>query len=221
MVDELWESKNGIFKIIYEDFNNVDKRPYIIGVNGVDTSGKSCFSKVLFEYFKSINQKVMLIHVDDFHNPSNIRKKGKDEIHAYINNAFNLELLEDKLLKPLKEDGKIDVVLNLLDLNTDEYSNKKYFSADEDTIIILEGVLLYREPIDKYFDYRIFLDITFEQVLERARKRDVPIYGEGFLDKYKNKYIPIQKWYLESYKPKEYSDLVIDNNDYNNPVVII
>lgn len=210
-----------IFEKIEEQLQNTDSRPYIIGINGVDTSGKSSFSKALLDYLKSIEQKAVLIHLDDFHNPSNIRKKGKDEIHAYINNAFNLEFLEEKLLKPLKSDGKIDVELTLLDLNTDEYCNTKNFQVDEDTIIIFEGVLLYREPINKYFDYRIFLDITFEEVLERARKRDVPIYGEAFLDKYKTKYIPIQKWYLENYKPKESSDLVIDNNDYNNPVIVI
>lgn len=220
------EEKMSVFLArVVESINNqlkkTEKKPYIIGINGVDTSGKSSLSKALLDYFKSKEQKAILIHLDDFHNKRSIRRKGKDENSAYINNAFNLELLEDKLLKPLRLEGKIDVELTLLDLDADEYSNIKHFCADGDTIIILEGVLLYREPIDKYFDYRIFLDVTFEEVLKRARQRDVPMYGEAILDKYLEKYIPIQKWYLENYKPKKKSDLVIDNNDYNNPIVTI
>lgn len=205
---------------ICNQVQNIKKGPYIICINGVDTSGKTRFSKDLVVYLNSKQYKTVLIHLDDFHNPSNIRRMGNDEIDAYITNAFNLELLEDRLLKPLKAKGKIDTRLALLDLNTDEYSNIKHYYADEDTIIILEGVLLYREPINKYLDYRIFLDITFQEVLKRAGERDLPIYGEAILDKYKTKYIPIQKWYLENYKPKEISDLIVDNNDYNNPFVV-
>ncbi len=209
-----------IFEIIRMSTQNSNKKPYIVGINGLDTSGKTSFSKTLFNYFRSIGQKAVLIHLDDFHNQSSIRKKGNNEINAYIKNAFNLRLLEDKLLKPLKSDGRINVKLDLLDLNTDTYTNTKSFHADEDTIIILEGILLYREPLNKYFDYRVFLDITFKMVLKRAEKRDVQLYGEDFLNKYKTKYIPIQKWYIENYKPKENCNLLIDNNDYNNPFVI-
>jgi uridine kinase len=86
--------------------------------------------------------------------------------------------------------------------------------------VILEGVLLYREPINEYFDCRIFLDISFEEVIKRASLRDVPKYGTKFLEKYKQKYIPIQQWYLEKYKPKEISNCVIDNADYNCPKFI-
>ena len=51
-------------------------------------------------------------------------------------------------------------------------------------------------------------------------ERDVPKYGEEFIDRYKERYIPAQKVYLQSYKPKEICDLIIDNSDYNKPVII-
>ncbi|MDF2685746.1 MAG: HAD-superfamily hydrolase, subfamily variant 1 [Clostridia bacterium] len=64
------------------------------------------------------------------------------------------------------------------------------------------------------------MDISFEVLLKRAEIRDVPKYGIEFLERYKNKYIPIQQKYLEAYKPKQKSDIVIDNTDFYLPKII-
>jgi phosphoglycolate phosphatase len=163
---------------------------------------------------------VAAINLDDFHNPSEARSKGENEIESYINNAFNLEFLEKELLKPIQQNKELNKTLKLLDLTTDSYTKEKQYNIESDTIVILEGVLLYREPINKYFDYRVFLDIPFSEVIKRAKKRDVPIYGEDFLKKYHRKYIPLQKRYINEHSPLEKSDLVIDNTDYNQPKIM-
>ena len=111
------------------------------------------------------------------------------------------------------------ITVDLLDLDADTYTNEKTFQANDNTVIIVEGVLLYREPLDEYFDYRIFLDISFDEVLRRAQERDVPKYGEAFLQRYVDRYIPAQKIYLNEYSPKEKCQLIIDNNDFTKPVV--
>jgi RimJ/RimL family protein N-acetyltransferase len=85
--------------------------------------------------------------------------------------------------------------------------------------VLFEGVLLYREPLNQYFDLRIFIDISFEEVLNRACKRDSSLF-QDVTQRYNNKYIPIQKLYMKQYNPKEQSDIVIDNNDYWNPIFI-
>lgn len=45
-------------------------------------------------------------------------------------------------------------------------------------------------------------------------------YGEAFIEKYIHKYIPIQKRYLEEYKPMQRSDIVINNEDYFIPKLL-
>ncbi|MCK4420727.1 HAD-IA family hydrolase [candidate division WOR-3 bacterium] len=200
-------------------FGLIPKSPIIIGINGVDTSGKTQFSILLSRYLKSRGYKTLLIHLDDFHNPKRFREQGENEIDSYINNAFNLKLLKDEILSPVKSGGLVDKELTLLDLESDSFINKKHYHIDNQTIIILEGTLLYREPIDEFIDYRVYLDIDFEEVLKRAGQRDEARFGKEILEKYKNKYIPIQKRYIEKYLPKKRSDLVIDNTDYNHPMV--
>jgi len=193
--------------------------PFLVGINGVDTSGKTMFTKEFENYLCNKNYKVQVVHIDDFHNPKAIRYSGNNPIDSYIDNAFNLQLLEVEILHPIRT-SNLNKSLVLLDLDTDSFINKQTYKIDKDTIILLEGVLLYRVPIDKYFDMRIFLDISFDEVLRRSKIRDVPKFGVEVLEKCKTKYKPIQLKYFKQWYPKEKSDFIIDNTDYNNPRII-
>jgi uridine kinase len=213
---------NGIYKDVTSQILNRKQRnkPLIVGINGVDTSGKSTFTRELERYLYTIGFKSQIVAIDDFHNPSQIRNKEKDPVISYINNAFDIKKIEDELLKPVITDGILNKELLLLDIEKNEFINRKRFVVDEDTIILFEGVLLYREPLNQYFDFQIFIDVSYDEVLKRAVKRDVGLFGDTVIEKYKNKYIPIQKLYIERNSPKDTSDIIIDNNDYCNPKII-
>ena len=191
-----------------------------VGVNGVDTAGKTVFANRLACYLKSVGQDAVVVHLDDFHNPKALRTRGNDEIDAYYHNAFDLQTLKDTLLKPLRETGEVHKTLTLLDLGTDAYTRKRTYEIGRDTLVILEGVLLYREPIAELIDSKIYLDIGFDELLRRAEARDVPKYGGQMLTRYREKYIPVQQRYLEEWNPKETSDCVIDNSDVCRPVIV-
>lgn len=57
-------------------------------------------------------------------------------------------------------------------------------------------------------------------MLTRARLRDVPRFGEGILEKFVTRYIPVQERYLAEYRPEKLSNMVIDNNDHQAPGVV-
>ena len=198
----------------------LDTGKKIIGINGVDTSGKTYFTLNYSKFLNSLDIKTTILHIDDFHNPSKIRYNGENELDAYYNNAFNYSQVIEEILRPLKSNGSIDKSVICLNLDTDKYEDLIHYSIDKDTILLIEGVLLFREPLTKYIEGKVFLYISFEEVLNRARKRDVPKYGEAFLQKYINKYIPIQKHYLLENNPEKTSDIVINNEDYLNPQII-
>ena len=198
----------------------IDRGKKVIGINGVDTSGKTIFAHNYSRYLNSIGIKNTILHIDDFHNPSNVRYRGEDEIQAYYHNAFNYYQIINEILIPLKSNGYIDKDILCLNLDTDKYENRVHYDIDSETILLIEGVLLFREPMLEYLEGKIFLHIDFEEVISRATFRDVPKYGVEFLQKYKNKYIPIQKLYLSEHNPEQKSDIVIDNKDYLNPTII-
>ncbi len=191
-----------------------------VGINGVDTSGKSIFAKQFSEALRSKGVDVVVIHLDDFHNPKALRAKGNNEIEAYIANAFDLSTLSNEILCPLRYNGEVHTELTLLDLDSDSFTLKKQFDISQETLVILEGVLLYREPLEDFIDFKIFLDISFDEVIRRATVRDVPKYGAHFLDKYREKYIPVQQWYLESCNPKEKCNVIVDNSNPRHPLIL-
>lgn len=191
----------------------------IIGINGVDTSGKTSFTLKLAKFLKSRGKKVQILHIDDFHNPRSVRTSGTTEIDAYYNNAFNYEQVISEILEPLKTEGKIDKEVRCLDLETDQYEKMVEYKIDRETILLIEGVLLFRQPLEKYLDYKIYIHISFEEVLKRARVRDVPLYGEAMMDKYISKYIPIQQRYISENCPQKTCDLLINNEDFSQPYI--
>jgi len=83
--------------------------------------------------------------------------------------------------------------------------------------VSVEGVFLFRPELRSYFDYRTFLDIPFDEVLRRARLRDVPLHGESILKRYREKYIPAQRRYLAFWPPGQTADLIVDNQHPQQP----
>ena len=206
---------NEIFHKVIDEL--IDKEKRVIGINGVDTSGKTFFTNNLAQFLTAMNIKNEIINIDDFHNPLEIRRQGENEIDAYYGNAFNYNQVICEILKPLRDTGNVDKEVICLNLDTDKYENVKRYCVDKETVLLIEGVLLFRPPIAEYLDGKIFLHIDFDEVMRRAEIRDAPKYGAGFLDKYITKYIPIQKRYLREYQPEKNCDIFIDNNDYFNP----
>lgn len=192
-------------------------RARIVGINGVDTAGKTRFAQDFAAFLRAQGRDVALIHGDDFHNPRAIRRQGDDPVRGYIEHAFNLSLLERELLAPIQRGEAFDKTLALIDLDADTPTAIRRYTVRRETIVLVEGVLLFRPPIDAYFDLRLFLHIPFDEVLRRAAARDVPHYGDDYLERYQVRYIPAQQCYLETYRPAERSDFVVDNTKVGFP----
>lgn len=208
-----------LYQRLWEDMQNKNAR--IAGINGVDTSGKTTFAANFARYLSAKGISCQVLHLDDYHNPSHIRATGDDEIGAYYQHAFDIPRLLEEVIIPLKRNGFLHKTVYCLNLDTDRYENERHYRIDNGTIVLLEGVLLFREPLVEYLDYRIFLEIGFDEVLRRAAIRDVPKYGYSFLEKYKQKYIPVQQKYIAEWKPAEQADAVLQNKDFLHPALML
>jgi phosphoglycolate phosphatase-like HAD superfamily hydrolase/uridine kinase len=190
-------------------------RPFVIGIDGIDCSGKTTFAAALQEFLNSKDYQTQLIHLDDFHNPKAIRYAGENQAENYFNKSFNIETIVQKLLMPLRQKGKHTATLKLLDLRTDKYQTTKKFSFNHQTIVLFEGVFLFRQELALHIDYKIFLDIPLELSKERAATRD----SEAINIKYDIKYLPAQRRYLREYLPTEIADIIINNTNWEFPFI--
>ena len=95
-----------------------------------------------------------------------------------------------------------------------------------DAILLFDGVFLLRPELIQYWDFSIFVDVDFDVSVPRAAARDLSQSWEKFtpqsvLAKYNQRYVPGQKIYLAQAGPKEKADVVIKNNEFENPELII
>ena len=209
-----------IYSRIEREISNLPT-PLIVGISGTYTSGKTSFTEKFAEYLTEKGYKIYTVCCDDFHNPlPSIKWTDENEVDVFYNGAFNDRKLIDEVLAPIKRDGTLNCDINCLDWSTAEYSRKVRFEIDRDTIVLIEGVLLFRSPLIEFIDYGIFVDISFDEMLRRGEIRDVPRFGEWIMEKYRTRYIPVYKKHLDNDDPKSHADIVIDNNDYENPVII-
>lgn len=194
-------------------------RAFIIGVTGIDASGKTKFAKALANFANSKGYNAQLICLDDFHNPREIRYSGEDQAENYYQRSFDIATVTQRLLIPIHNNGRFSINLTLLNLYTNKYEVNKGYSVDESMIMIFEGVFLFRRELSPYLDYRIFLEIPFEESKRRAAARDIPIYGEEILERYDRKYLPAQRRYLEEYPPLQTADMIINNFNWECPAI--
>jgi phosphoglycolate phosphatase len=188
-------------------------RPFIVGINGIDASGKTLFTEGLGRFLSGKEYPVQVIHIDDFHNPQKIRYAGENAANNYFNLSFNIDKVIDELLIPIHKKGSLSTELTVLDLDTDSYRNKRSYSISPETIVLLEGAFLFRKEISPYVNYYVYLDMSFEECLKRGLERG------GEEERYQIKYIPAQKKYLAAYPPSEHADIIIDNSNWEYPVI--
>ncbi|MBO9605976.1 MAG: hypothetical protein J7639_08510 [Paenibacillaceae bacterium] len=208
LADRLWKNKTPDI-------------PYIVGITGIDTSGKTELSKALYQTFQTRKVDVQIIHLDDFHHPKAIRYcPGVSEPQQYYKQSFDFERLIDEVLDPIRKHNGFQGNLLHLDLTTDARTVRRRYSIHPDTIVLLEGVFLFRSEVRPHVDFYIYLDVNEDNVMKRAMLRDVPSQGNEVLRKYANKYLPAQKEYLTEHPPMTIADVVVNNCDWDNPQII-
>ncbi|EOH88080.1 hypothetical protein UAS_00841 [Enterococcus asini ATCC 700915] len=208
-------SKEWLYQKIAEAVQSLP-RPTIIGINGAITSGKTTLARRLAEYLQKQNTPVTVVHIDDFHQPRSLRQKEASPAY-YLAHALDLPRITD-LVQKIKAGG-FEETWQVLDMGTDEYSKSVEFAITPDSIVIIEGVLLYQKALVELFDYKVYLDISPKEILERGKLRDVPLYGARILEQYRQFFIPVQQLYEETAQPKAYSDLVVDVTNFERMIV--
>lgn len=219
-------TRESLLNVISENILKIEKEtPVLIGINGVDASGKTFFADELANNIsEKTNRHIVKISIDGFHNTEEKRyEKGRNSPEGYQYDSFNFNVFEEEVLKSLNFNPPYFMPV-IFDYKMNTPVERKPEKVDTDEIILIEGIFLFQKGLLSYFDYTIFLDVSFDVVVSRAIERSDEkehIGGrEAVIEKYQKRYISGQKLYLEEAKPKEIADMIINNNDFENPMII-
>jgi uridine kinase len=106
------------------------------------------------------------------------------------------------------------------DLRTDLPEEAPPVSVGADSILLFEGLFLFRRGLNAYWDFRILLDVDPETSLSRALKRDVVDPADIVRRKYELRYEPAWQMYVREEDPASKADVILDNRDFTHPAIL-
>ena len=197
--------------------------PLPVAVDGIDASGKTVFADELAQSLVKSQRPVIRVSVDGFHLPKAVRwQKGPLSPEGYYQDSFDYPALIENLLLPLAPQGCRRYRAAVFDLRQDCSLDLPWQTAEDDAILIFDGIFLHRPVLLPHWDVTLFLQVEFDNAVLRgvARDRDLFTTQEECLLRYEQRYVPGQKTYLKEACPLDKAHILIDNNNLDEPEII-
>ncbi|MGH9272529.1 MAG: uridine kinase [Ilumatobacteraceae bacterium] len=192
------------------------ERPFLIGVAGGSSSGKTTVAERLAEL--AGERHLALIKLDSYY--VDLGGLSLDERTAFDFDhpeAFDWPLLNDHLAA-LSAGASVPVPV---------YDYVEFNRSDEvrvvrpARIVVVEGILVLWEPsLRERFDLKVFLDTDADLRLIRRLRRDVAERGrtvESVIEQYLRTVRPAHEQFIEP--SKRYADVIIPEGGLNRPAL--
>lgn len=186
---------------------------FTLSISGIDGSGKGFISQLLEKKLSETGLRVATINIDPWQNPIPIRLKEESPAENFYKNVFRWDDFFKKLIIPLKKKRHISLSTQLIRTDADEYYEYTYEYKDLD-IIIIEGILLFQQQFEHLFDYKIWIECSFETALKRAIQRNSEKLDEArLIHDYHTFYYPAQRLHFELDNPQKRADIIFNHEE--------
>ncbi|WP_433161068.1 hypothetical protein [Kribbella sp. CA-247076] len=144
-----------------------------------------------------------------------------DSPEGYYLETWDNEAIRARLLVPLGPGGDRRSTTGVMDPSARAALDRPALRAADDAILLADGVFLQRPELDDCWELRVYVDITFDEVLRRGTARDQQWMSsaEAAEQRYRTKYIPGERLYVDQVRPQTRAQVLVDNQDPANPVL--
>lgn len=216
--------KKLIESIVYKISSIECDHPTRVAIDGIDAAGKTTLADEIAAVLQEKQRPMIRASIDGFHRPKKDRyRRGELSPEGYYYDSFDHDAIKQNILLPLGPAGTREYRTTVFDFRNDSPLLSPLMHTSEDAVLLFDGVFLLRPELKDHWDLCIFIQIDFSVSLHRALGRDLPLFGtkEAIAERYEKRYIPGQKIYLRQSKPQKIAHIVINNNDPQNPEMII
>ena len=196
------------------------RTPLRVAVDGPPAAGETTLADELALLLRSRGREVIRASAESFHLPRAQRcRRGEFSPEASYHDSFDYGTLRRVLLDPPGPDGDRRYQHAVYDLGTDTAVSHPAATAPADAVLLLDGVFLLRPELIGRWDLSIFVCAAFEQILNRARIRDLARLGSTaeVERRFRTRYIPAQELYLATARPADHADIVVHNDEPRRP----
>jgi uridine kinase len=201
-------------KILERRTNVPDTRSLLVGVSGIDGCGKGYVAAQLQAHLALRGVIPTILNVDGW---LNLPQKRFDQSAPAVNfydNAIRLDQFFTELVLPLRNRRSIHLVADFVEETASDYRKHTYDYKDV-SVVLVEGIFLFKPQYRKYFDLTIWIDCSFPTALARAIDRaQEGLSPANTIAAYDTIYFPAQRIHLTHDKPRENADLIFENDLY-------
>lgn len=194
--------------------------PVRVGIDGWSAAGKTTLAGELAAAIIAAGRPAVQASLDDFKTASVRRGRfPAGSAQEYYYEMYDYPAIRAELLEPLGPGGSRAFRPAIFDQQRQAELPVVRETATDDTIVLVEGAFLGRPELNDLWDFHIFVDIDFDQVLERGSRRDSAWMDSlaAAEERYRTRYIPGEKLYLEAVHPHDHADVIVDNRDLDRP----
>ncbi len=187
-------------------------RAVLVGVSGIDGSGKGYVTARLVSDLRLLGWKAVGINVDGWLNLPSRRFDDHAPAENFYQNALRLDEMFSRLILPLKKDRSIALRADFAEETATEFRPHLYEYSDVD-IVVLEGIQIFKRAYRDLFDLALWVDCSFETALERAvRRAQEGLPPQDTIRAYQRIYFPAQRIHFDRDDPRGQADLIIEND---------
>jgi uridine kinase len=195
--------------------------PVRVGIDGRSAAGKTTLARELAGVLAGRGRPVWCASIDDFHLPGHTERSRRREWtpETLYERGYDYLAFRDLVLRPLGPAGDRRCRTRVWDAANDAPWPEEWHEVPRDALLLAEAAFLFRPELADHWDLTIWLDVDFETVLERARRRDVAWVGseEEVLEKYRSFWIPTHELYERATRPRDRADVVVENVRFDAP----
>lgn len=197
-------------------------RPLLVGVDGRVGSGKSTFARELVAALQASGRPAMHLDSDGFHHVRAVRQSGPDQARGYYDHAYDLGAVAERVLRPLRAGGSLEVATRVHDLETDEVVDDETTVVDPAAVVVLDCTFLQRGDLRDLWDEVVWLDVRRATALRRGVARDAERLGGVAAAEaaYETRYMAACDLYVAEQSPRERASIVVDHEDPTRPRLV-
>ena len=199
-------------KILERRANIPDTRSLLVGVSGIDGCGKGYLATQLQAHLALRGVIPAILNVDGW---LNLPPKRFDQSAPAVNfyeNAVRLDQFFSQLVLPLRDRRSIHLEADFVAETASDFRKHTYDYKDV-SVVLAEGIFLFKPQYRKYFDLAIWIDCSFPTALARAIDRaQEGLSPANTIAAYDTVYFPAQRIHLAQDKPRENADLIFEND---------